>query len=37
MRPIDEDTAYAIEEAAKCGGKMIDAGTKVGSIWTRVM
>jgi len=37
MRPIDPDTARAIEEAAKLGGKLVDAGTKAGGYLDRVI
>jgi Abortive infection alpha len=37
MRPIDPETARAIEEAAKLGGKLVDAGTKAGGYIDRVI
>jgi hypothetical protein len=37
MRPIDPETARAIEEAAKLGGKLVDAGTKAGGYLDRVL
>jgi hypothetical protein len=30
IRPIDEDTAKAIEAASHFGGKLVDAGTAAG-------
>jgi hypothetical protein len=37
IRPIDPDTARAIEETAKTGGKLIDAGSNVGAYIERVI
>lgn len=37
MRPIDPETARVIEEAAKLGGKLVDAGTKAGGYLDRVI
>lgn len=36
-RPIDPDTAKAVEETAKLGGKLVDAGTKAGGYVDRVI
>jgi len=37
IRPIDPDTARAIEEVAKSGGKLIEAGTNVGTYLDRII
>jgi hypothetical protein len=37
MRPIDPETAKAIQEASKVGGKVIDAGTGIGRYLDRVL
>jgi hypothetical protein len=36
MRPIDPETARAIEETAKLGSKLVEAGTKAGGYLDRV-
>ena len=37
IRPIDPETARAIEETAKLGSKIVDAGMKTGSYLDRVV
>ncbi|HKD24615.1 MAG TPA: Abi-alpha family protein [Xanthobacteraceae bacterium] len=37
IKPIDSDTAHAIEEAAKTAGKAIDAASETGKYFSRVL